>query len=524
MKNSRLTVFLLVLCFALWGIVNNMSDNLVPAFQRIFTMDQDRAVLVQVAFYGAYAVLALFTSILVEEFSFRTGILIGLAVYVCGALLYIPACVRQSFDFYFIGIFVVAGGCAILEASSNSCMLALGDPQSAIRRLNFAQAMNPVGSIVGIFIAQKAILAHLNPATVEERLAMPAEQLRPIVHAELTWICVPYIALCLVMVAVWIYFLRHPIETRMEASRGPRAPFATRCLHVGGAMLATALPFVATGVLFPGMDKLAWMLCGMIGPLVCIAIMPAYRASFKVLVRTPRYVFGLVALFAYVGMQIAVWTWMNAYGQKEMGVAPDVSANYYILAIAIHIANCWAGTWAMKWIAPWKIMATYCVLGFMCCMGTVYLPSTVLFTAGSLPFSANIMALLGISLFMAILFPTIYGMALGGLDPKCFKLGGPGMIMAILGGAVVTPWMADVISARDSIFFSLVPMMDFTWDANLRTSSGALRASFFVPAICFALMFAYAVVFKTPKPRFGRTSLVTPDSPTRGGAQGRPQS
>ena len=89
MKNSKLTIFLLVLCFALWGLVNNMSDNLVPAFQRIFTMDQDRAVLVQVAFYGAYAVLALFTSILVEEFSFRTGILIGLAVYVCGAILYI---------------------------------------------------------------------------------------------------------------------------------------------------------------------------------------------------------------------------------------------------------------------------------------------------------------------------------------------------------------------------------------------------------------------------------------------------
>jgi FHS family L-fucose permease-like MFS transporter len=103
---------------------------------------------------------------------------------------------------------------------------------------------------------------------------------------------------------------------------------------------------------------------------------------------------------------------------------------------------------------------------------------------------------MGISLFMAILFPTIYGMALGGLDPKCFKLGGPGMIMAILGGAVITPWMADVISAKESVFFSLVPMMDFTWDANLRTSSGALRASFFVPAICFVLMFVYAAVFR----------------------------
>ncbi len=496
MKNSRITLVLLVTCFALWGVVNNMSDNLVPAFQRIFTMDQSKAVLVQVAFYGAYAVLALFTSILVEEFSFRAGILIGLGVYVCGALLYIPACVHQSFDFYFIGIFVVAGGCAILEASSNSCMLALGDPKSAIRRLNFAQAMNPVGSLVGIFLAQRIILAHLNPATVEERLVMPPETLRGIVHTELTWICVPYVGLCLVMIAIWIYFWRHPIHTAVEGDAN-RAPLRTRLAHVGSAMFLTAAPFALTGWLFPNMDKLAWMLCGMIGPFSCIFAIPSYRASFLALVRTPRYVIGVAALFAYVGMQIAVWTWMNAYCQKELGVPPDRAATYYLLAIAIHTANCWAGSYAMKWIAPWKIMATFCVCGVLCSLGTVYLPSDVLFSVGGVPFSANVLSLVGISVFMAILFPTIYGMALGGLDPKCFKLGGPGMIMAILGGAVVTPWMASIISARESAFFSLVSMMDFTWDANLRTSSGALRASFFVPAICFVLMFAYAVVFRT---------------------------
>ena len=495
MKNTRLTLFLLLLNFALWGVVNNMSDNLVPAFQRIFSMDQDRAVLVQVSFYGAYAVLAMFTSILVEEFSFRTGILIGLGTYVIGALLYIPACIAQSFDYYFIGIFVVAGGCAILEASSNPCVLAIGDPKSAIRRLNFAQAINPVGSIVGIFLAQKVILAHLNPATVEERLAMPATQLKPIIHNELVWICVPYVGLCVLLLAIWFYFFRHPIHTSVEDGVD-KGPIGKRLSHVVGAALLTAVPFAVTGWLFPDMDKLCWMLTGMIGPFACILMMKAYRESFKVLVRTPRYVFGVIALFAYVGMQIAVWTWMNVYGQKELGVAPDVSANYYILAIAIHICNCWGGSYAMKWIAPWKIMATYCVLGVHCCMGTIYLPSTVLFSVCGLPFSGNILSLMGISLFMAILFPTIYGMALGGLDPKCFKLGGPGMIMAILGGAVITPWMASVISAKEHLFFSLVPMMDFTWDANLRTSDGALRASFFVPTICFVAMFAYAIVFR----------------------------
>ena len=493
-KNAFLTVFLLVLNFALWGVVNNMSDNLVPAFQRIFSMDQDRAVLVQVSFYGAYAVLALFTSILVEEFSFRTGILIGLGTYVVGALLYIPACIEQSFDYYFIGIFVVAGGCAILEASSNPCVLAIGDPKSAIRRLNFAQAVNPVGSIVGIFLAQKVILAHLNPATVEERAAMAPDVLKGIIHGELVWICVPYVGLCVLLLAIWLYFLRHRIYTEVEA-KAQKGPLRRRVLHVLGAALLTAVPFVVTGWLFPNMDKLCWMLTGMIGPFVCILMMKAYRESLFALVRRPRYICGLVALFAYVGMQIAVWTWMNAYGQMELRVTPEVSANYYILAIAIHIANCWGGSYAMKWIAPWKIMATYCLLGAACCLGTIYLPSNVLFTACGVPFSGNMLCLMGISLFMAILFPTIYGIALGGLDPKCFKLGGPGMIMAILGGAVITPWMADVISAKESVFFSLVPMMDFTWDANLRTSSGAIRASFFIPIICFAVMFAYATVF-----------------------------
>ena len=492
-KNSIITMALILLNFALWGLVNNMTDNLVPAFQRIFTMDQDRAVLVQVSFYGAYAVLALFTSILVEEFSFRTGILIGLGTYMIGALLYIPACLQQSFDFYFIGIFVVAGGCAILEASSNPCVLAIGEPKSAIRRLNFAQAINPVGSIVGIFLAQKIILANLNTATVEERLQMTPSALAAIRHTELVWICVPYVGLCALLLLIWVYFFRHPIYTEVEAN-AVKGPLGTRILHVVGAAMLTAVPFAVTGYLFPNMDKLLWMLTGMIGPFCCIFMMKVYRESLFALAKTPRYIFGLIALFCYVGMQIAVWTWMNAYGQKELGVSPEISANYYLIAIAIHIANCWAGSYAMKWIAPWKIMAVYCLGGIACSLGTIYFPSNVLFTVGSTPFSANILSLMGISFFMAILFPTIYGIALGGLNPKCFKLGGPGMIMAILGGAVITPWMAGVISAKESVFFSLVPMMDFAWDANLRTSSGAIRASFFIPIICFIAMFVYAVL------------------------------
>ena len=155
-----LSIFILLTsCFALWGLLNNMTDNLVPAFQRIFTMDQSRAGLVQVAFYGAYAVLAIFAAVLAEELSYRKGVLIGLAIYIAGALLYIPACIAQSFDIYFIAIFIVAGGCSLLETTCNPYVLSLGEQETAVRRLNFAQMFNPLGSMIGIVLAQQLILS-----------------------------------------------------------------------------------------------------------------------------------------------------------------------------------------------------------------------------------------------------------------------------------------------------------------------------------------------------------------------------
>lgn len=498
MKNPKLTVALLVLCFALWGLVNNMSDNLVPSFQKIFMQEQETSALVQVAFYGAYAVLALFTSILVQEFSFRAGILIGLGVYVCGALLYIPACLNQSFESYLVGIFIVAGGCAILEASSNSCMLAMGDPKSAIRRLNFAQVLNPVGSLVGIFIAQKAILANLNPATVPERLAMDPATRAGIVHEELFWVCVPYVSLCLVMLAIWIYFARHPIRTRMEEENAtaPRAPLLRRLGRVALAIAFAAVPLAGACLFLPNLPLLGKMLFGMIGPFTCILVTPAYRASFFALLRRPRYVCGVLALFAYVGMQLGTWTYTNAYCVKTLGVATDAAANYYLLEIVFFILVCWGATYSMKWIAPWKIMAVFCVGGFASALGVVYLPAAALFTVNGLPFPPSVISLILINAFMSIVFPTIYGMALDGLDAKCFKLGGPGMVMAILGGAVIVPAMAAIIGAKDSVFFRLVQGFSFDFDANLRTSDAAVRASFYVPAICFVVMFLYAVVFR----------------------------
>ena len=483
-----LSIFLmLVSCFALWGLLNNMTDNLVPAFQKIFTMDQSRAGLVQVAFYGAYAVLAIFAAVLAEEFSYRKGVLIGLAIYILGALLYIPACVAQSFDIYFIAIFIVAGGCSLLETTCNPYVLSLGEESTAVRRLNFAQMFNPVGSMMGIVLAQQLILSNLNPATADERAAMPKAELDAIVNHELFWVCAPYVGLCAIAVAIWLFFLMK--------REGETAPGARAFSRVAVSLLFSVVPMTVLYFVFPEMDKILWVLCGVAGPVVYIVLNSDYRSMLMTLLSTPRYWCGVIAQFFYVGVQIAAWTWLNVYCQKELGVDAATGALYYTVAIVLFIVCRWVSTFLMKYFNPALMMAVFAVGAISTCLGVMYLPTEILFTCGSMPFSANIICLVAMSGFMSLMFPTIYGIALGGLDQKAVKLGASGLIMAILGGAIITPWMAGIIGNADSVWCGLVPGFATEWDTNLRLTQMSLRASFVVPAICFAVVLVYSLLF-----------------------------
>jgi FHS family L-fucose permease-like MFS transporter len=190
---------------------------------------------------------------------------------------------------------------------------------------------------------------------------------------------------------------------------------------------------------------------------------------------------------------------MNVYCQKELGVTPAVAAVYYTVAIVLFIVCRSAATFLMKFFNPAKMMALFAAGAIACSLGVVYLPSETVFAVGKYAFGWNIACLVAMSGFMSLMFPTIYGIALGGLDPKSVKLGAAGLIMAILGGAIITPWMAGVIGDGSSFFASLVPGFSTDWDVNLKLSQTSLRASFFVPAICFAVVGIYALAFKTEK-------------------------
>ena len=439
-----LSIFImLVSCFALWGLLNNMTDNLVPAFQKIFRTSQSTAGFVQVSFYGAYSVIAIFASLLIQKKGYRTGVLVGLGVYVIGAMLYVPACVAQSFWTYIAGIFIVAGGCAVLETTCNPYVLALGDESTAVRRLNFAQMFNPVGSLAGIILAQQLILANLNPATADERATMDSAALDKFVHNELFWVCVPYVGLCAICVLIWFFFFFSK-RSSVDNVQSEKTDYAT---------------------------------------------------IFSILIHSPKWYLGVIAQVFYVGVQIAAWTWMNVYCQKELGVTAKDGATYYLIAICTFIICRWIATFCMKYVDPAKLMALFAACAIGCSLGVMYIPTEVIFTIGGLAFSWNIICLVLMSGFMSLMFPTIYGIALGGIDSRAHKIGAAGLIMAIVGGALLTPWMAQIIGDANSIWANLTAMFESTWDTNLKHSQVSLRASFIVPAICFAVVLVYSLIF-----------------------------
>lgn len=605
-RRFRSVFFMLVSCFALWGLLNNMTDNLVPAFESIFGIKPSESAGVQISFYGAYAVLAIFAAMMVEEFSYRTGVLTGLGFYMLGALIYVPACIAQSFDLYLLGIFILAGGLSILETSCNPYVLSLGPEKTAVRRLNFAQAFNPVGSLAGIFLAKYVILANLEGNSKA---------------VQLFWVCVPYVGLIAVAAVIWFFFVRYkapegesaqydmpeqddsmktglskpkliglyglciavPVvilliinsvyvspklelaqteadqqaktaaalivniagqdqKTALQIAESRNYSGAATLLRELGASSDSVISATASDVTpeikgkasalcsdllkskregeegdkgaidtvrkytdkkLSGKDVSIWgdmvfqLLFVMCGPIVFTLLLSNYRLMLVQLLKMPRYWVGVVAQFFYVGVQIAAWTWLNKYCCKELGIESDRAATYYIISLIFFIGCRWVATYYMKKFNPANMMSVFAVVAIACCFGTMYLPTETFYLFG-LPFSLNVICLILMSGGMSLMFPTIYGIALGGLDNRVVKLGAAGLIMAILGGAVITPWMGSIVESADSIWLALVPTMDNTWDYSMNTSNAAVRASFIVPAICFAVVLLYSLIFRKP--------------------------
>jgi FHS family L-fucose permease-like MFS transporter len=219
-RDMIIPFILITTCFAAWGVAANMTDPLVKVFSKIFTMSTLQAALVQFCYYGAYFLLALPAAFINRRYSYKTGVLVGLSCAAGGAFLFYPASQAMTYGYFLAALFILAAGLSILETSANPFVVAMGPEANATRRLNLAQAFNPVGTNLGVFLAATLILPHLNVATAEDRAAMAAEQLRAVMSAELDAVMTPYVGMAFVLVVIWIAIALVKMPTPREKAAG----------------------------------------------------------------------------------------------------------------------------------------------------------------------------------------------------------------------------------------------------------------------------------------------------------------
>lgn len=424
--NPGMTVpfVLLVVCFAAWGIAANMTDPLVKVFSKIFSMSTLQASFVQFSYYGAYFCLALPAAFINRRYSYKTGVLLGLGLATMGAFMFYPAAQAMTFGLFLVALFMLAGGLSILETSANPFVIAMGPEANATRRLNFAQAFNPVGTNIGVFLAATLILPQLHPATDAERAAMQPEALVAIQTAELRAVMVPYVGFAFVLIAIWIAIALVRMPTvREAAAHGPRE------VH--------------------------------------------FAATLRRLLQNRHYRFGVIAQFFNVAAQTCVWTFTIQYVQEAIG-GSEADAGWYLQAsLIVFLVSRFVMTWLMGFVRPSALLTAMGATATALCLVAMLSPNFV-----------GVWAIVAISACLSLMFPTIYGVALHGLGEDT-KFGAAGLVMAILGGA----------------------LMPLVHGATMDAFGAAI--SFIVPAICFLFVAAYGLFDLTSTSRFADRAVST---------------
>lgn len=409
-SNYILPFILVTLCFALWGFANDITNPMVKAFSRIFRMSVTDGAMVQLAFYGGYFAMALPAALFIRRFSYKSGLVIGLGLYALGALLFIPAKMTGLYAPFLVAYFIMTCGLSFLETSANPYVLSMGPHESATRRLNLAQAFNPIGSLLGMFVAMEFIQSRLDPMDSAARAQLGDAEFNALLRSDLDVLVGPYLVLGIVIAVIFFCF----VAIKMPGGESSEN------------------------------DK------------------TSLRSSFVRLSGNRAYREGVVAQFFYVGVQIMCWTFIIQYGTsvfmgEGMGEADAevLSQRYNIVAMVLFCCSRFICTFLMKYVKPARMLYILSVVASL-------LVLCVIFVGGRV----GLYSLVGVSACMSLMFPTIYGIALEGAGEDS-KIGAAGLIMAILGGSVLPPLQARIIDSAgfwgiDSVRCSFIlPLLCF---------------------------------------------------------------
>lgn len=388
---SYLIPFILITsCFSLWGFANDITNPMVKAFSKIFRMSVTDGALVQVAFYGGYFAMAFPAAIFIRKYSYKAGVLLGLGLYAMGALLFFPAMMTGSYYPFLIAYFILTCGLSFLETSSNPYILSMGTEETATRRLNLAQSFNPMGSLLGMYVAMNFIQNKLNPMDTLERSQLSNAEFEAVRDSDLAVLIAPYLVIGVVILIMLLLI------------RLVKMPKAADQSH-------------------------------------SINFVPTLKRIFSI----RHYREGVIAQFFYVGAQIMCWTFIIQYGTRlfmlqgmEEKAAEVLSQEYNIVAMIIFCCSRFICTFLLRYLNPGRLLMILAIAGGC-------------FTLGVIVFQDiwGMYCLVAVSACMSLMFPTIYGIALQGLGDDA-KFGAAGLIMAILGGSVLPPVQASIIDMQ----------------------------------------------------------------------------
>jgi FHS family L-fucose permease-like MFS transporter len=411
-KSVLLPFVLITSLFALWGFANDITNPLVAAFQTVMEISNVKAALVQFAFYGGYATMALPAALFVKKYSYKKGILMGLALYAVGALLFFPAAQFEIFGFFLVSLYILTFGLAFLETTANPYILSMGAPETATRRLNLAQSFNPMGSLLGMFVASNFILSALESDKRDAAGNLiyttlgEAEKAAIRTH-DLAVIRDPYIILGFVVIAMLVIILAAKMPKRVGADHS----------------IKTA-------------------------------------DTFKRLLKNIRYREGVITQVFYVGAQIMCWTFIIHYADN-LGIPKATAQNYNIVAMIIFLSSRFISTALMKYLNSRLLLMVFAIGGMTTITGVILIQGM-----------AGLYLLVATSAFMSLMFPTIYGIALENLGDDA-TIGAAGLVMAIVGGALMPPLQGAII------------------DLGTVGSMPAVNFSFILPFISFVVIAIY---------------------------------
>jgi MFS transporter, FHS family, L-fucose permease len=439
-KKEFIAPFILITAlFPLWGFANDVTNPLVKAFKDIFLISNVESAMVQFAFYLGYGIMAIPAAIFIRNYSYKAGILLGLLLYAVGASLFIPASITMEFYFFLAALCILTCGLALLETTANPYILSLGDPETATKRLNLAQAFNPIGGLTGMFVASTFILNKLQVEEfrVAEKAAHPeyAGMLPSVVDGKLTQ-------------ALHDFSVNDPVAHQamqtadLVTVRGPYVAIATVVAILFVVFFLCKLPRTMTH------DH----------PLT----LKELKDTFTRLMRNGCYLEGVVAQAFYVGAQIMCWTFIIHYGMTSVGLTASQAQGYNMVAMGLFLTSRFICTFLLGFIRPGQLLM---VLAF----GGMALSLATMFLGGM----SGLYCLIGISACMSLMFPTIYGIALKGMGDDA-SLASAGLVMAIVGGALMPPMQGALIDA-----------------GSLIGDIPAVQTSFVLPLGCFVVIAVY---------------------------------